>query len=320
MNNTENSIMVKTSRLTRRFGETLAVDSLDLEIKRGEIFGFLGPNGAGKTTTIRLICGIIKADSGSVQFAENGNRSDKQTYKELIGFCPQELVTWDYLTCREQLMFTARMYGLSREKAHQNTEKLMETLGLQEKRNKQARTLSGGLKRRLNIALTLVHDPEVVILDEPEAGLDPQSRVMVRDFIKTLAPEKTVIFTTHNMDEADRICDRIGIIDHGKMLTCDTSENLKNSIGEGDVLEIRFEGKIQKSVLEKALKAKLGTKLKSITIIENHLIIRMAETSKNLSLVTTVLSEEKVNIVDIRFRWNTLEDVFINLTGRSLRQ
>jgi ABC-2 type transport system ATP-binding protein len=320
MNEVDNSIMIQTSGLTRRFGDTVAVDSLDLEIKRGEIFGFLGPNGAGKTTTIRLICGIIKANAGNVRFSENRNRSDKKTYKERIGFCPQELVTWDYLTCREQLMFTARMYGLSGEKARQNTQRLMDYLGLQDKRNKQARTLSGGLKRRLNIALALVHDPEIVILDEPEAGLDPQSRVMVRDFVKTLAPEKTVIFTTHNMDEADRVCDRIGIIDHGKMLTCDTSENLKSSIGEGDVLEIRFEGKIQKNKLENSLKAILGTKLKSLTILDNLLILRMAETSKNLPLVTTILNEEKLNIVDIRFRWNTLEDVFIKLTGRSLRQ
>jgi ABC-2 type transport system ATP-binding protein len=196
-----NTICLKAENLRKTFNDFVAVDSLSIEIVKGEIFGLLGPNGAGKTTSIKMITGLLTPDSGRVIIdGESGYRKD---FKHLVGLCPQELVLWNNLTCFEQLVFIAEMYNVPRYKARKRAGELLERLGLSEKTNKLVRTLSGGMQRRMNLLMALMHDPEILILDEPEAGLDPQSRVMVRDYIHSLARTKTVIFTTHNMDEAD---------------------------------------------------------------------------------------------------------------------
>jgi ABC-2 type transport system ATP-binding protein len=311
---------IRTEGLTKNFGSLCAVDTLNIEAREGEIFGLLGPNGAGKTTTIKMICGLLRPDKGKIFIDGKETINSSREMMRKVGLCPQELVLWEYLTCSEQMMFVATMSGLSSSAARKNTKELLNKLNLEEKKNKTARTLSGGLKRRLNLALALVHDPEIIILDEPEAGLDPQSRVMVRDFIKSLAKKKTIVFTTHNMDEADRVCNRVGIIDRGKLLIADSPENLKKSVGEGDVLEITLQNERQASRLENKLKEKLGAKLKDSTCIGPRLVLRSLDTAKSLPLITSAISDDKAVLEDIRFRWNSLEDVFINLTGRSLRE
>jgi ABC-2 type transport system ATP-binding protein len=231
-------ISLKTVGLHKSFNGFVAVDSLSVEIRNGEIFGLLGPNGAGKTTAIRMITGLLKPDHGEVFI--NGAAANSRDTRLDVGICPQELVLWNNLTCLEQLVFMAAMYDIQGTIARPRALKLLERMGLTEKRNKLAKTLSGGMQRRMNILMALMHDPAILILDEPEAGLDPQSRVMVRDFIQSLAQSKTVIFTTHNMDEADRICDRIGIIDQGRMLVTGTPEELKLRIGGTATLEDVF--------------------------------------------------------------------------------
>jgi ABC-2 type transport system ATP-binding protein len=228
MNISSGAITIQVNNLTKYFNEIKAVDGLSLEINRGEVFGLLGPNGAGKTTSINMICGLLTPDSGEVII--NGNKMTSGGTKIIrtkVGVCPQNIIIWPKLTCFEQLVFMARMYDVPGPVARHRADSLLKRLELQEKRNKLASTLSGGMQRRLNILLALVHEPELVIFDEPEAGLDPQSRIMVRDFIISTAREKTVIFTTHNMDEADRVSDRVAIIDSGKLLMLDSVENLK---------------------------------------------------------------------------------------------
>ena len=231
-------ISIRTDQLHKTFDGFVAVESLSVEIRRGEIFGFLGPNGAGKTTAIRMITGLLKPDRGEVYI--NGNPVNNLDTRQLVGICPQELVLWNNLTCMEQLVFMAAMYNVRGKIARLRAADLLERPGLTEKRNNLVKTLSGGMQRRMNILMALMHDPEILILDEPEAGLDPQSRVLVRDFIASMALSKTVLFTTHNMDEADRICHRVGIIDQGRMLVTDTPENLKQSIGKSATLEDVF--------------------------------------------------------------------------------
>ena len=226
-----NNTVINISHLTKRFGDLVAVDNLDLRIFQGEVFGFLGPNGAGKTTTINMICGLSKPSGGEIIF-QNFLNQTHSNIRSQIGICPQENIFWPKLTCREQLHFMARMYNLSTSLSKKRTTELLEMMGLEEKSNVLADKLSGGMKRRLNICMALIHDPEILVLDEPEAGLDPQSRILVRDFIKSLKPDKTIILTTHNMDEADRLSDRVAIIDHGKLLSLNTSSWLKKSIGE----------------------------------------------------------------------------------------
>jgi len=224
------SAVIECRKLSKHFGSLKAVDELDLEVYSGEILGFLGPNGAGKSTTINMICGLLNPDKGEVMVYGNDLRAGpKLRYK--IGLCPQDNIFWPKLTGLEQLQFMARMYGIGIKESRERGKKLLDELGLSGKSGKMADKWSGGMKRRLNIALALIHDPEILVLDEPEAGLDPQSRVMVREFIRSFTPRKTVLLTTHNMDEADRMSERVAVIDNGKIIALGTPRELKASLG-----------------------------------------------------------------------------------------
>ena len=308
--------VINISHLTKRFGDLVAVDNLDIRIFQGEVFGFLGPNGAGKTTTINMICGLSKPSGGEIIF-QNLSNKNHSNIRTQIGICPQENIFWPKLTCREQLQFMGRMYNLSAGLSKKRTIELLEMMGLKEKSNVLANKLSGGMKRRLNICMALIHDPEILVLDEPEAGLDPQSRVLVRDFIKSLKHDKTIILTTHNMDEADRLSDRVAIIDHGRLLSLNTPSWLKKSIGEGDLVEIILEtGKIQQAdEMVNSLK-KLCEKVK---FSENALIIKSKGLVGLIPGITEIITNHGNKVMEIRLRENTLEDVFIYLTGRKLR-
>ncbi len=317
-------IVIEAQGLTKNFGEVRAVNNLSLEVKRGEVFGFLGPNGAGKTTTINMICGLIKPDAGQVLIK---GASIKHQYKNSrenyfrIGMCPQDIIIWERLTCIEQLCFIGRMYGLNHREAKLRSEWLLSALSIEEKRNTQAHKLSGGMKRRLNLALALVHDPEIVVLDEPVAGLDPQTRVQVREFIQSLANEKTIILTTHNMDEADRLADRVAIIDHGELLVLDSPETLKQQVGEGDVLEIYLVNNDIKQVESETIeKLALIKEEMQVEITGSTLIVRALDVVNLLPLILDSLRALKLIIGEVRLRPNTLEDVFIQLTGRRLRE
>jgi len=306
--------MIKIEGLKKKFGEVTAVDGLSFDISRNEIFGLLGPNGAGKTTTINMICGLLTPSAGSIRFSVNGGNNNKS----FIGYCPQENIFYPKLTCYEQLLFIGQMYGLTSKTLKQKAFKLLEMLGLKDKARERANNLSGGMKRRLNICLALIHDPEILILDEPETGLDPQSRILVREFIKLLGKEKTVLLTTHNMDEADRLADRIAIIDYGKLLLLDSPQNLKKTIGEGDILEIIFEKSNEQETnqfIEKMFMFSDGiTKGSNSILIKHPNIIEHIPEIKNIAEISGLL------ISEIKLRENTLEDVFIHLTGRNLRQ
>jgi ABC-2 type transport system ATP-binding protein len=310
-----NTVVLQIQNLTKRYRTLLAVDDLNLEVCEGEIFGFLGPNGAGKTTSINMMCGLLRPDSGKVFIQGMPVSSGDAGARARVGVCPQNTVIWEKLTCLEQLQFVGEMYGMSSKHSRQRGIELLEMLDLEEKRTKLGNTLSGGMKRRLNLALGLVHDPDIVVLDEPEAGLDPQSRVLVRDYIRSLARKKTVILTTQNMDEADRLTDRVAIIDHGKLLVVDTPENLKRTVGEGDVLEIELNGVL----LDRALDAVSSLALEAST--NNHtLVIRALNVAESLPAIMDALHRIGAKTGELRLRANSLEDVFIRLTGRRLRE
>lgn len=312
-----NDVVVSVSRLEKRFGQLLAVDGLSFDVRRGEIFGFLGPNGAGKTTTIHMICGLSEPSAGEILVL--GQRfGDNAETKTHIGLCPQENVFWPKLTCLEQLAFMGEMYGMPGKAARTRSEELLEWMALQEKANVLAGKLSGGMKRRLTICLALVHDPEILILDEPEVGLDPQSRILVRDMVRGLTQDKTVILTTHNMDEADRLSDRVAIIDYGRLLMLDTPDRLKRSIGEGDILEIELEAR-GLAGLSGAVD-RLLTFCDHVAVSGATLIIRAKNLIELVSDITHTIQDLGFGIKTITLRENTLEDVFIHLTGRKLRQ
>lgn len=335
-------IVLQIRHLTKHFGALTAVDDLSLEVHSGEIFGFLGPNGAGKTTAINLICGLLKPDAGQVfihgkPVGSTGTKNGAAEIRTRVGVCPQHTILWDKLTCLEQLEFIGEMYNVPRQQARRRGNELLEILGLAEKRRRLAATLSGGMKRRLNLAMALVHDPEIVVLDEPEAGLDPQSRVLVRDYIKSLttagetvaasARGKTVILTTHNMDEADRMADRVAIIDRGKLLVLDTPAALKQRLGQGDTVEIRLENGLTGSTEDNyAAEARAQLALQEIASevkLEagaNILHVRALHALRRLADILQALTCAGFHPGEVSLRANTLEDVFIQLTGRRLRE
>jgi ABC-2 type transport system ATP-binding protein len=299
--------------LKKSFRDLIAVDNISFQVFKGEILGLLGPNGAGKTTTINMICGLLPATSGTIRFQSH----EISEIKSLIGYCPQENIYFPKLTCLEQLVFMGNIYGIPSKECKPRGLGLLEMLGLINKSKVYARNLSGGMKRRLNIALALIHNPRILILDEPEAGLDPQSRVLVRNFIKSLTKEKTIILTSHNMDEVDRMADRVAIMDSGKIMLTDTPYNLKNSIGEGDVLEIE----ITEDTVCKTDKI-LSEMRNEYNVIQsgNSLIIKSVHIIDKIPSITSSLKDAGLIIKEIKLRENTLEDVFIHLTGRMLRQ
>jgi ABC-2 type transport system ATP-binding protein len=307
--------VLQAQALTKRYSALTAVQNLSLEVYEGEVFGLLGPNGAGKTTSINMLCGLLKPDSGQVSIHGKVITDGDASVRSRVGVCPQNIVLWNTLTCLEQMQFIGEMYGLKGKFARQRSERLLEELDLSEKRDKLARTLSGGMQRRLNLAMALVHDPEILVLDEPEAGLDPQSRVLVREYVKSLARRKTIILTTHNMDEADRMADRVAILDHGQLLTVDTPEALKHTVGEGDVLEIE----LNNDTSEQALAA-LTPLVPKVSSTNHTLIIRARGVVELLPAILDALHGVNASPGEVRLRANSLEDVFLSLTGRRLRE
>jgi len=314
------SPMLSLGGLNKRYGALKAVDDLSLGIREGEILGLLGPNGAGKTTTILMVCGLLKPDSGTITL--RGKPVDARDRRTLarIGYCPQSIVLWPKLTCLEQLEFIGRMYGVQPVIARRRCGELLETVGLVEKRDRLAATLSGGMQRRLNLIMGLVHDPELLLLDEPEAGLDPQSRILVRDYIRGWARERgrTVVLTTHNMDEADRMSNRVAIIDHGKLLLVDTPEALKREMGEGDVLEIDLLAATGATV-EAGLAAVRGL-VPQAALVGHTIVARAPNLISLLPRLTGNVLQAGLKVGEVRLRENSLEDVFISLTGRRLRE
>ncbi|MDP4092636.1 MAG: ABC transporter ATP-binding protein [Bacillota bacterium] len=309
-------IVLKVSELVKKFGTFTAVNKLSFEVNKGEIFGFLGPNGAGKTTSINMICGLIKPDYGDVLI--NGESINNGKVRQMIGLCPQDINVWETLTCLEQLIFMGQMYDMDGRKAKKRGLELLEEFGLTEKRNKLAATLSGGMQRRLNIALALIHEPEILILDEPQAGLDPQSRVLVRDYIRTIAKQVTVVLTTHDMDEAERLSDRVGIIDHGEMLVIDTPDNLKNSIYNGDIIELQISNNNETNIKQALLK--LPQKISSKFYMDGVITIASNDILGIIPEILSSLKDSAIKVNDIQMRKRTLEDVFISMTGRGLRE
>lgn len=303
--------IIKFQNVTKEYNSIPVVDNLSFEVKKGEIFGFLGPNGAGKSTSIKMMVGLLKPTGGNILI--NDTEISKST--ELIGICPQDIVLWDYLSCRENLTLIGKMYDLPQVTLKKRTEEILDLLQLTDKKDTLISKLSGGMKRRMNIAMATIHNPELIVLDEPSEGLDPQSRRVLWDYILFLKNEgKTIILTTHLMDEADALSDRIAIIDNGKLLKLDTPENLKKSIGEGDTIEIEL---INKELNQKVLDSITFTASKFLS--EDKIILVTLNAANRLPEIVQTVENSNTKIKNVAIRQNTLEDVFIELTGRQLR-
>lgn len=308
--------VLETRGLGRRFGDFTAVDDLNISVREGEVYGFLGPNGAGKTTSIRMMAGLLRPSAGEVLVMGRRVGVDEADSRRLLGVCPQENVVYPELTARENLEYAAALFDVPRRLRRARADEVLAGLDLSEKANVRAAALSGGMRRRLTLGLAIVHDPPVVILDEPEAGLDPQTRVGVRDFIRSLKATKTVILTSHNMDEVERLADRVGIVDKGRLVREGTPKELKSRLGTGDHMEITLaEGGAL--LVADALK---GSVAAEVAIDGSTVVLRGLDLARQFPLIVERVQKAGVEIQDVKYRGNTLEDVFIALTGRGLRE
>lgn len=316
----EMTLAIEVEDVTKRFGDLTAVDQLSLKVNKGEIFGFLGPNGAGKTTSIRIMTGLLKPTSGKVLIEGEEIETASKMVKGKIGVCPQDIVVWERLTCRENLLLVGDTYEVPRDVSMKRTTELLQNMNLTEKSDTIAKNLSGGMKKRLNLAMALIHDPEIIILDEPVTGLDPQSRVMVYEFIRFLGKDKgkTIVLTTHLMEVADQLSDRVAIIDHGKLLVLDTPEQLKKTVGKGDVVEISLYDRNKNAQATQMLKKMEG--IEEINEIRGNITVRALDAVNMLPKIFNSLQKINVDILNLSLRSNSLENVFITLTGRGLRE
>lgn len=308
--------LIELWNVVKKYDDVAVVNNLSLEIKKGEIFGFLGPNGAGKSTSINMMVGLLKPTSGNILF--NGKDSSYLDEKE-IGICPQDVVLWNNLTCFENLYMIGKMYDIPKKLLKERILKILEKLHLTDKKDELISSLSGGMKRRMNIAMATIHNPSIVVLDEPSEGLDPQSRRLLWDYIlhqKELG--HTVILTTHLMDEADMLSDRVAIIDHGKLLKLDTPKKLKQIIGNGDTVQLELDNHKDNEGIISELKT-IGD-LNNIFESDEKIILVLLDAVKKLPDIIHLVESKGSKIADISIRQNTLEDVFIELTGRQLRE
>jgi ABC-2 type transport system ATP-binding protein len=296
----------------KTYKSLVAVDSLNLEIKEGELFGLLGPNGAGKTTLISMLSTIRTLTEGQAFVNGYDVVKEKDSVRKSIGIVFQDTSLDDELTGKENLDFHGRLYAMNRELREKRISEVLELVELSDKANIIVKTYSGGMRRRLEIARGLMHHPKVLFLDEPTLGLDPQTRRSIWDYIEKLNRQEniTMILTTHYMEEADYLCDRIAIIDHGKIIALDTPENLKNSVG-GDIITLNSS---DNSKLLEELKSKKWI----LDLKENHDSISIK--TKNGDEKIIEIMKLPIEIKSISVKKPTLEDVFINYTGRKIRE
>ncbi|WP_048160406.1 ABC transporter ATP-binding protein [Thermococcus sibiricus] len=292
-----------------------AVKGISFKVKKGELFGLLGPNGAGKTTTIKMLTTLLEPTDGSARILGYDIRENTREIRRRINLVAEgERTLYWRLSGYENLKYFARIYYVSKEEERERIEFLLKLVGLWEKRNDLVMNYSRGMKQRLAIAKALVNDPEVLFLDEPTLGLDVQSSIFVREFVRKLVDEqgKTVLLTTHYMAEAEQLCDRIAIIDHGKIIALDTPDNLKKLVMDEDVVEIRLKGNVPEEIPWR------------LAIVErdvesNFTVLRGTVDEEELPKVVEWLVRRKAKIISVEQKEPTLEDVFIRLTGRGLR-
>jgi ABC-2 type transport system ATP-binding protein len=241
-----NELAITVENLVKKFEDVTAVDGISLQVEKGELFGLLGPNGAGKTTTINILCGLIKPTSGTAKVGGFDVQKETAKVKELIGVCPQETAIYPYLTGAENVGLFGNLHAMNKDTLKTRRAMLLEKMGLAGDAKRRAEKYSGGMKRRLSLILALVHDPQIAFLDEPTVAMDPQSRHAVWDFLKELKKEdKTIILTTHYMEEAEELCNRVGIIDHGKLIALGTPRELisKNKVKNLEEVFIALTGR-----------------------------------------------------------------------------
>jgi ABC-2 type transport system ATP-binding protein len=302
--------------LRRSFGDLVAVDEVGFHIDAGETYGLLGPNGAGKTTTISMIVGLLERNGGDIIVAGQPMTTRSVRAKAAIGYVPQDLAIYPDLSGRENLVFFARLYGMSGSRAKARTAEVLEVIGLTDRGGDLTKKYSGGMKRRLNIGIALLHQPRLLILDEPTVGVDPQSRNAILDNVRSLSGKgMAVLYTTHYMEEAERLCDRVGIIDHGKLIAEGTRRELVGLVGERDRVSLGATGDL--AATAHALAALNG--VHQASAIEDGIDLVVDDARGLLPEILRQASVAGATIKTVEVTEPDLEAVFLHLTGRALR-
>jgi len=315
---------IEVYSVTKRFEDTVAVDDVSMSVARGELFGLLGPNGAGKSTLTKMLCGMIDPTSGTIKVGGYNIQDNPMEVKELLGVVPQDIVLYDYFNARENLAFFGKLYGLSGSKLRNRIEELLKFTQLDEKAVKRhISTYSGGMKRRVNIAVALLHEPQVMLLDEPTAGLDPKNKLALWEIIQTLSKEgKTIMLTTHMMDEAEELCNQVAIMDKGEIIALGSPRQLTKKVKMENTITI-VPNKITAKLIEMVQEIS-GVKNSYRAYDENEKIETLKIITERaediLPDIVSDISSAGTKILSVELSRVTLEDVFILLTGRSLRE
>lgn len=309
-------MVVEIKNLVKRYKENLAVDNANFVIKEGEIFGLLGPNGAGKTTTINAIIGLTKVDSGEIRIFNKTMEASEREIKKNIGVVPQEIAIFEDLTAIENITFFGKLYGLKDGILKSRVEEALNFTGLWDRRKELPSKYSGGMKRRLNIACAIVHQPKLIIMDEPTVGIDPQSRNHILQSVKELNKNgSTIIYTSHYMEEVEELCNYITIMDHGRVIANGTKDELKALIAFEEKVVIDLSS-VNFTIVDNIKKV---SGVKDCIVDGKQMKVISQKDSKNLSRIIDIISEGESEILSINVEKPTLEGVFLTLTGRSLR-
>lgn len=309
--------LLEVEKISKSYGSNTAVEEVGFSIAEGEIYGLLGPNGAGKTTTISMIVGVLKPDSGSIRIGGQAHSVDNKAAKAQIGFVPQELALYPDLSAWDNLMFFARLYGVSGSEARRRCGEILELIDLTDRARENVSTFSGGMARRLNIGVGLLNRPRLLILDEPAVGVDTQSRNAILESVQRQAAEGVaVLYTTHYMEEAERLCDRVGIIDNGRLRAEGTQRELVSQVGEDDTIILTLGGGKDRAV--RALKEIPEVREVSVEGTEVRLLLRDAR-SVIARILEAVTTHEAV-LRSVEVQEPNLEAVFLHLTGKALRE
>ncbi len=312
------SAILQVQNLVKNYGDFKAVKGVSFDIEEGEIFSLLGPNGAGKTTTISMLSTLYAPTSGDATIGGHSITKNPMGVRGIIGVVPQDLALYEDLTARENLIFWGQMYNLSGKALHARVDEVLEQIGLTDKAKDRVKTYSGGMKRRVNIGVGLLHKPRLLFMDEPTVGIDPQSRRAILDTVKDLNNQgMTLLYTTHYMEEAEELSNRVGIFDHGEMIAIGTQKELTQQVGESETLILHVGENDDSEALAKALKDIQG--VQQATAVEYEVSVVCAEAEDVLAAVVTKANDRGIKIRSIDIREPNLEAVFLHLTGRALR-
>lgn len=311
--------MIKISRISKQFGTFTALNELSLHVKKGEFYSLLGPNGAGKTTCINIVSNITKASSGSIEIDGLDSIKNNSEIKKKIGIVPQEIALYQDLTAAENLKFWGKVNGVKSSELDAKIEEILGFLDLLDQKNKKISSYSGGMKRRINIAAALLHDPEILFMDEPTVGIDPQSRLFTYEIFEKLHQQgKTIFYTSHNMEEVERLSDKVGIIDHGKLIAEGSLDELKDQLSMKETLVITMNDSNEHSL--ERIEDIISQKTKTFKIEGQEIKVATQNATHDLVGILQLLDSNKLEVQSVEVRKVNLEMIFLELTGKKLRE